>query len=327
MSSARRRPVWRQLVLGLLALCAAPALAQAQTHPSRPITIMVPVPPGGILDTYSRLIGDQLQKRWGQPVIVENKPGGGGVVALRALKEAAPDGHTLFPGTNAFGASPQFVKEFSYNPGEDFEPLTSVVYAPYVIITNRQTPATTLQELIALAKAQPGKLNFAVVPNSGQQLDTLDFLRRTRAEMVVIPYQGGAVALKSLMGDETQVYFGAALGIEKFTQTGDIKALAVTGAKRFPPLPNVPTVQEAAGITFDTGVYYNFLAPPKTPAALLDKFNRELRDIVENTEVKKRLDDLGYQVVTSSREEMRKILSDAVKQFAVVAKENGIEPK
>ncbi len=318
----------RTLGLAAIGLAAMTfAGAQAQTFPSKPITIIVPVPPGGILDTYSRLVGDQLQKRLGQPVVVENKPGGGGVIALRALKEAPPDGHTLFPGTNAFAASPFFVKGFSYTPGVDFETLTNVVFAPYVIITNRETPAKTLPELIGLAKASPGKLNFAVVPNSGQQLDTLDLLKKAGADMVVIPYQGGAVALKAILGNETQAYFGAALGIDKYTQTGDIKALAVTSARRFPPLPNVPTVKEATGLDMDTGVYYNFITTPNTPPAVLDRLDREIRDIVENTEVKQRLEGIGYQVITNTRQDMRRIFEDASKTFAKVAAENKIEAK
>ena len=318
----------RQFVTGFLALMIAGACAaQAQQYPSKQISIIVPFPPGGIHDVYSRMVGNVMQQRWGQPVVIDNRPGAGGWVGVQALAKAAPDGHTLMSAGHALASLPIFVKGSSFEPGKDFVPLTSVLYAPYVLITTTQLPVKSVGELIANAKANPGKLNFAVVPNSGQQLDTLDFLAKAGLNMVVVPYQGGAAALRSVLANEAQAYYGAALGLEANIKAGKIAALAVTGGKRFSPIPEVPTLREATGLDIDTGVLYAMYASPGTPKAIADKLHSEIVDIVQRTEVNAQIRQQGYEPVTMPADELAAIIVRDTRRGREVARVSNIQPQ
>jgi tripartite-type tricarboxylate transporter receptor subunit TctC len=308
----------------LLFFCSL-GLAQAQQYPTRPITIIVPTPPGGILDVYSRWIGHALEQRWGQSVIVENRTGAGGWIGIQALEKAAPDGYTLMAGASAMASLPIFVKGASFEPGKDFVPLTGVLYAPYVIITNTKAPAKTLSEFIAYAKANPGKLNMAVVPGSGQQVDELDFLAKAGIDMAVIPYQGGAPALRSVIADETQAYFGAVLGLEENVKAGRITPLAVTGTKRFPSLPDVPTVKEATGIDFETFILYALFAAPGTPDPIADKLRKEITDIVNNSEVNGQIKQANYEPMTTTGEELGALIRKDLARGREIARTNNLQ--
>lgn len=307
------------------ALCAGSSLAQQ--FPTKPMSIIVPFPPGGIIDTYSRIVGNGLQQRWGQSVVIENRPGAGGWIGIQSLAKATPDGHTLLATASPSAALPAFIKGSSFEPGRDLEPLTGVLYAPYVIITNTQTPAKSLGELLAHAKNNPGKLNFAVVPNSGQHVDTIDFLNKAGVNIVVVPYAGGAAALRSILANEAQVYFGAALGLEENVRAGKLLPLAVTSALPFARLPDVPTVKAASGIDFDSGILYALFASPGTAKPVLDKLHKEIVDIAQTPDVTAQFVKLGYEVRTTSREALAALLAREGRRAVEIARAAKIEPQ
>jgi tripartite-type tricarboxylate transporter receptor subunit TctC len=305
----------------------AAAPLAAQQYPSRPITIIVPVPPAGILDTLARLVGPELTKRWGQPVVVENRPGAGGMIGIRYVAHMPPDGYTLLSAASPQAQGELFIKGASFEPGKDTQPVAGLAYAPYVIITSTQTPAKTLPELIALAKASPGKLNFAVVPGSGQQLDTLDFLKRAGINMVVVPYQGGAQALRAVLANEAQAYFGAALGLEQNVKAGKLTALAVTSAKRSTELPDIPTVTESTGVEFNAGILYGLFTVPGTPSAIVQKLYKEIADIALNTEAGTALKKQSYEIRPTPPDEYAAILNHELSRGREIAKAANIQPQ
>jgi tripartite-type tricarboxylate transporter receptor subunit TctC len=310
----------------LAAVAFAAALpAAAQQFPSRQMQIVVPFPTGGILDTQARLIGAELQKRLGQAVVVDNRPGAGGAIGLQHFARQEADGHTLLSGASPQAMGELFLKSGSFQPGKDVASVTSTVYAPYVIITSTQVPAKTMKQYVAYAKANPGKLNFAVVPNSGQHIDTLDFLNRAAVKLEVVNYQGGAAALRAILANESQGYFGAALGLEENVKAGKLQILAVTSAKRFAVLPDVPTVKEALGIDFDTGVTYGMFTVPATPNAVVDRLNREIVEILHKTDVGDRLRKQSYEIRTSTPAEYSALLVSELRRGAAVARAAGIQ--
>jgi tripartite-type tricarboxylate transporter receptor subunit TctC len=301
--------------------------AAAQSYPSKPITIIVPFPPGGIHDVYTRWVGNALHQRLGQPIVIENRPGAGSWVGIQALAKAAPDGHTLFSAGHVVGFVSVFVKGASFEPGKDFVPLTGVLYAPFVIISTAQLPAKTLPELLAYAKANPGKLNFGYVPNGGNHLNTLEFIARTGGNMVPVPYQGGAPALRAVLANEAQIYLGAALGLEQNVKAGKINALAVTSATRFAPIPDVPTVRESTGMDFDRGVLYAMYASPGTPRPIADRLHKEIVDIVQNTEVNALIRKQGYEPATTTPEALAELILREIRTGREVARANNIQPQ
>jgi tripartite-type tricarboxylate transporter receptor subunit TctC len=308
-------------------LASAAGALHAQEFPSRQITIICSNPPGGITDWQARAFGDLLAKRFGQPVVVENRPGGGGVVALAALKLAKPDGHALMTLTTSSGAVPIFVKDASFEPGKDVAPVQTSFWAPYVIITNTKVPARTLREFIDHAKANPGKLNWSAVPNTTQHLDTLDLIRRTGVSITVVTYQGGAPALRALVANETQAYFGAVFGLDERVKSGQVTALAVTSAQPFPALPDLPTVKAAIGLDTDLKVRYGFATAAGTPKAIVDRLARELGELSTRSELTAQIRKQGYEPESTTPEEFVADMREQARRAREVAQAAGIRPQ
>ena len=322
-----RRGTCPTATLALAAIIAIALPALAQEYPSKPITILTSVNPGGVTDWQARTVGAHLNKRWGQPVVVENRPGAGGAVALQQLKRAAPDGHTLITASTASGMLPLFVKDTSYEPGKDIEPVQLAFYAPYVIITNTQVPAKTLKEFIDYARANPGKLNFAAVPNTSQHLDTLNFIRVTGVNIVTITYQGGAPALRALLANEAQAYFGAVFGLDQQVKAGKITPLAVTSSKPFPILPDIPTVKSAIGLDLDLTIRYGFATTAGTPKPIVDKLAREIADIVMKSEMNAQIRSQGYEPQVTTPEEFSAEMLRETRRAREIAQAAGIKPQ
>jgi tripartite-type tricarboxylate transporter receptor subunit TctC len=319
-------------IAALLSLSAAiaglfvPSAAPAQTFPTKPITVLVGLPPGGVIDWMGRTVAAELAKRWGQPVVVENKPGGGGAIAKAQTRQATPDGYTLLADTQIAVHSPLFLRDATWNPGKDIAPLTPVLFAPYVIITNTQVPAKSLREFIAHVKANPGKLNFAFVPNSGQQLDTLSFIKRTGIDIVPVSYQGGAPSLRALLANEAQVYFGAVFGLDAQVKAGKITPLAVTSAQRFPILPDVPTVKEAIGLDMDSTVQYGFYTTGGTPRPIIERLGKEIADIARG-DMAPQIRKQGYEPLTMTPDEWTTAIIAEGRRGAEVARDANIRPQ
>jgi tripartite-type tricarboxylate transporter receptor subunit TctC len=315
------------ITAGALLAAAAAGSVFGQDFPTRQITIICSNPPGGITDWQARAFGDLLSKRLGQPVVVENRPGGGGVVALAAIKLAKPDGHTLMTVTTASGAVPIFVKDASFEPGKDLAPVQISFWAPYVIITNTKVPAKTLREFLDYAKANPGKLNWSAVPNTTQHLDTLDLIRRTGVNIAVITYQGGAPALRALVANETQAYFGAVFGLEERVKSGQVTALAVTSAQPFPALPDLPTVKSAIGLDADLRVRYGFATTAGTPKPIVDRLARELGELSMRSELTAQIRKQGYEPESVTPEEFVTEMREQARRAREVAQTAGIKPQ
>jgi len=313
--------------LSATALLAAPLFAAAQGFPSKPITIINGNAPGGITDWQARAFGEQLTKRWGQPVVVENRPGGGGVIALPALQRSAPDGHTLITTTGSFGVRELFMKDQPFEPGRELAPVQTSFWAPYVIITNPKVPARTLKEFIDHARANPGKLNWAAVPNTSQHLDTLHFIRRAGVDITVITYKGGAPALQALVANEVQAYFGAVFGLEQRVKEGQVTALAVTSTSTFSPLPNLPSVKTALGLDVDLKVRYGFGTTAGTPKSIIDRLARELGDIAMKSEVTAQIRKQGYEPESTTPEEFAEAMREEMRRGRAVAEAAGIKPQ
>jgi tripartite-type tricarboxylate transporter receptor subunit TctC len=307
------------------AAVAAPAAAQTPTFPTRPMTIIAGVPPGGIIDWMARTVGAGLQARWGQPVVVENRGGANGWIAAQAVQKAPPDGHTLFAWVNTGITMPLLTKAASFEPGRDIEPLTPVLFAPYVIITNTQMPAANLKEFVAYAKANPGKLNWASGGGS-QRVDTFYFLRQNDLDIVIINYQGGAPALRSLLANETQAYFGAVFGLDAQVKAGKVRALAVTSPARFPVLPDVPTVKEALGTDLNLTVQYGFFTGGGVPKPIVDRLAREIADLARG-EMAPQIRKQGYEPLTMTPEEWTRAMRSEFERFRGVVGAAGVQPE
>jgi len=303
------------------------ASVHAEEYPARRITIVVPFAPGGIIDFMGRAVGEQLQRRWSQPVVVENKPGGNGAIGANTVMQAPADGHVLYAAANSLVSTPLFVKAASFNLERDLDPVAAMFYAPFVIITNSQVPAKNLREFINHAKANPGKLNFAVTSASSQLLDTLDFMARAGIAMQTVSYKSGSDSLRAVLANEAQAYLGAVFGLEEQVKAGRIVALAVTSAKPYPRLPGVPTVASAAGFDFDTGVLYGFFATKGTPKHTIDRLAAAIGDIALNSDVTARLKAQGYEPIAMGPAAFAEALAREARRAAVVARNAGIKPE
>jgi tripartite-type tricarboxylate transporter receptor subunit TctC len=319
----------RKILIGTLVAVGAASGATAvtaQNYPARSITIIAGVPPGGVVDWMARAMGQKLQERWGQSVVVENRPGASGWIALQALQKAPADGHTLFAYANVGITMELFVKGASFVPGKNVQPLTPAFWAPYVVITNTQVPARSLKEFVAHAKANPGKLNFASA-GGFQALDSYWLLRQAGMDMVIVNYQGGAAALRALMANETQAYLGAVFGLEQQVKAGKITALAVTSARRFPSLPDIPTVKEAIGADMDATVQYGYFTTFGTPRPVIDRLVREMTDVVLRSDMNEQIRKQGYDPITSTPEEWARGMLEEVRRARLVAEQTGVKPE
>ena len=287
------------LVLAAVGVTASTSFAQ--DYPSRAITVIVPQPPGGGTDIISRLVAQQLSVQVGQPVVIENRAGAGTVVGSDAAAKAAPDGYTLLAGLTAnMAVNPSLFRKLSYDPIRDFTPVGMLAEFPFVLVVSKNFPAHSVKELIALAKAKPGEINFASAGNgSGQHLSGELFKLMSGADITHVPYRGAAPAYSDVISGRTPVFFdnlASALGQIK---SGNVRALAVTGKERSPLLPDVPTVAEAGVPGYQNYVWFGFWAPKKTPRPIVEKLHAEIQKAVSNPTVRQRiLADAGVPMNT-----------------------------
>jgi len=308
-----------------VSLAGAPAIAQA--WPNKPVTLVVLTAPGGAQSSLTRLIADQLEKKWGQPVIVENKPGAGGLIASEYVSRAAPDGYTLLSGSDAISTYPLFMKATKFDVEKDLSPISIATYAPFILQINSKVPANNFKDVIAYAKANPGKMNQAIIGASQQMLDSILFGQKAGVDITIIPYAGGGPAITALLGDQVQFYFGSySVSVPHF-KTGALIPLAVGGEKRHPGLPDVPTLKEA-GIDMISGFWYGFYGPPAMPKDLRVKIATEMQEALRKPEVSKTLNEtLGFDVVASSVDEMAARIARETKMRKEIAAASKIEPQ
>ena len=306
-----------------LTLLAWPAVAQ--TYPAKPIRIVVPFPAGGTSDVLARILGQKMSESWGQPVVVENKPGSSGNLGADAVAKSAPDGYTLvLMDVGNLAISPALYK-LPFNVEKDFAPVAMVAYSPHLLVVSHQVPANTTAELIAYAKAQKGKLNFAAAAGTGSatHLAGVVFAQRSGIEWGYVPYKGGAQAMTDLIGGQVDVTFNGMVATLPHVKGGKIKLIAVSSAKRNAELPHAPTVAETLP-GFLTGSWQGLLAPAGTPKAVVDKLNAEVQRITALPDVKERLTTLGAEPTRMSPADFSHWLKAEMPAMAKIVKDEKI---
>ncbi|CAH1690470.1 conserved exported hypothetical protein [Hyphomicrobiales bacterium] len=277
----------------LAAMGAVGAQDAAAGYPKHPIKMVVPYPPGGTTDPVARFIAADIEKRLKQPVVVENKPGAAGSIGTEAVVRAAPDGYTLLTHTSVITVDPSFKKNLGYDVQKDLVPVSVLATGPYILVVNPSVPANNVQELIAYAKANPGKLNYgsAGVGSSGHLIGEM-FKMAAGIDMTHVPYKGGGPSIVGLTGNEVQLVFDT-LTSKPLVESGQLKALAVTDTKRWPSLPNVPTVMESGLKDFSVTIWVGTFAPAKTPPAIIEKLNAEIKTALSDPSMISRLEMIG----------------------------------
>jgi len=306
----------RKLLLLLLLL---PGISFSQSYPSKPVRIVLPFGPGGIADIVTRTIAPRLGEGLGQQVVVENLPGAGGIRAAEAVARAEPDGHTLLLLTNGNAVSQALFKSLPYDPVNDFAMISTVAYFSMVIVTGEKSKAKTLQDMIAIAKANPGKLNIGTITPGGTQHLAGELFRSTAGiDALVVPHKTtGEVIIATRNGNvDLAVDFVAPLLSN--IRSGALRALAVTAGKRFPGLPEVPTVIESGVAGYDVSSWNALAAPAKTPRAVIDRVQQELVKALAAPEVQKRFGELGVDGRTSTPAELRDFFVSESRRWARV---------
>src|SRR5438128_11036565 len=293
----------RFAVLFVPAMLALPA--HAQDYPTRTVTLIVPYPAGGGVDAMARIVADKLSAALGQQVVVDNRGGGSGLVGARAVVKAAPDGYTLLLGhTGTISINPSLYANAGYDPRKDFAPIGLIASMPVVLIAHPSFPAKTVADVIAFAKQQPGKLNFGTSAiGTGSYLTAEYFKSVAGLDMTLVPYRGTAPLMNDLLGGHVPVAFGVLPPAIGNVQSGNLRAIAVTGTKRFSLLPDVPTAAESGLPGFDAVLHYGLIAPVGTPRPIIERLNKELRALAESDLVKQRIQAEGGDAMTSTPEE------------------------
>jgi tripartite-type tricarboxylate transporter receptor subunit TctC len=312
-----------------IALCAALACtglsATAQNYPTKPITMVVPFPPGSGSDVAARVLAQNLSSSLGQSFVVENKLGAAGNIGAMEVVRAAPDGHTLLFSSNSAAASNvALLKSMPYDPARDFAPMSIVGTNPYALAVHPSLPVKTLKDLVALGKARPGAMPYGSAGNgAGTHLAMAMFLSRAGIEMNHIPYKGGSVAIAELVGGQVVAYFGNVAEIVPQARAGRVRALAVSGLKRSPQLPEVPTVIEQGYPGFHAFTWNGILAPAKTPSAVVARVAKEIATAVRDPGVIKRLDAIGVEPLGNTPTEFTKVLEESITIYADVVRISG----
>jgi tripartite-type tricarboxylate transporter receptor subunit TctC len=321
MKLSRRRTLGAAAALAL-----APDLAWAQAFPSKPIRLIVPYSAGGGADTTARLIAPKLQEALGQTVVVENKPGAGGMIGDEIVAKAAPDGHTLLIGAFAHAVNPSLFPKMPFRTPEDFAPVSLLVTVPELMVITPSHPAKTVAELVALAKAQPGKLSYASSGNgSAQHLAAELFKMRTGTDIQHVPYKGGALAVADVAAGHVPFYFGNMSAALPQARGGRVRPLAVTSPARSPAAPDVPTLTEAGVPDCEISEWNALIAPAGTPPAVIARLHMEVAKIMRAEEMKAKFADLGADAIGSTPDELAAFLRSEMKKWAEVVKAANIK--
>jgi tripartite-type tricarboxylate transporter receptor subunit TctC len=311
-------------ISGTALLAALATSAFAQGYPSKPAKVIVPYPPGGPTDIVARVVSQKLSEQMGQQFIVENRPGAGGNIGAEAVAKSPADGYTLLVATTAHAINPALFKSLGYNLVKDFAPVSQLTSGPLVIVANPSLPAKNVKELIALAKAKPGSLNYASSGN-GQSTHLSAELFGTMAgiKMNHIPYKGSAPALTDVMGGQASLMFDTMLSAMPQVKNGKLKAIAVTSASRSPAAPDVPTVAESGLPGYEAIAWNGLLAPAGTPAEVVGKLNAELKKALDAPDVKDRFSAQGFGAAWNTREAFAKFIQAELDKWAKVVKVSG----
>ena len=308
----------------VLLLAVLPLLAFAQPWPSKPIRMVVPFAPGGVTDNSARIVAAKMQEALGQPVVVENRTGAGGIIATDHVAKAAPDGYTILMASAAPQTLLQFVQKTGYDGLKDFAPITLVNTFPIVLMVHPSVPAQNVRELIALAKAQPGKLNFAGAGGLTQFAGEI-FKYMAGIDMVYIPYKGGAPAAAAAAAGDAQVTFANYSDALTHMKSGRLRALGMTSAKRFPQSPEVPTIAESAIPGYQVDSWNGLLAPAGTPADIVNRMAVAVQEGYKDPGTRKRLEEMGTVPVGDTPAQFRSFVQAELTKWGEFVKKSGIK--
>jgi len=319
----------RCLFIAAVALAATLNSAQAQNYPTRPITLVIPFAPGGSTTIVGRGVAEKMSELLGEKIIVDNRPGAGGTLGTRAVAKSEPDGYTLVLGyTGTLAIGPSLYKNVGYDPRKDFAPIGMIGNAPNSLVVNPSFAPTTLAELIAYAKANPGKVNFGSAgAGTASHITGEYFARAAGITLVHIPYKGTGPALTDLLGGHIPMAFAPIPASHSNVAAGKLRALAVTSTTRSGLLPDVPTIAESGIAGFDASLYYGLVAPAGTPRPIIDRLNKALREALASEAVKRQLGNDGTDITPGSPEDYAALIDKDEKKWAQLVKQSGVEPE
>ncbi|HUA53762.1 MAG TPA: tripartite tricarboxylate transporter substrate binding protein [Candidatus Sulfotelmatobacter sp.] len=322
----------RRLLFGLAAcwgaaLAVAATSAAADDYPNRPVHVIVGFAPGGTTDITARLIAQSLTELWGQQIVVENRPGAATVIASEVVAQSPPDGYTLFQNSNSHVAAGLIHLHLNYDPIKSFTPISKVLFTPNIILVNNNVKAHTLPELIALARANPGKLSYGnpgigTITHLGGEL----FKQMAHIDIVPVAYRGGALSIQALISGELPMTFNTVPEIMAQVQAGTVRPIAVTTAKRAMALPDVPTIGETLP-GYDVEIWQAWLGPAGMPAPIVAKINAGLAKVLTSPQIQQRFADLGAQAIGSTPDELGATMRSELARWTQVVQVAGIKPQ
>ena len=325
-SSSALRPLDKICLLALLAcvtLAAAPVLAQT-AYPVKPIRLIVALPAGGPTDILARLIAQPLSANLGQPIVVDNRPGAGGNIGAELVAKSPADGYTMFMGTSGpLAINPSLYKTIGFDPLRDFAPVILAASAPFVIVAHPSLAANNVKELIALAKAKPGSVNYGSVQGNASHLATELFDFMTGIKMTLVPYKGAAQATTDVIAGQIQLSFASTPGSVSLLKAGKLKSIAVTSAKRIGVLPEVPTVAESGVPGYEASVWYGIVVPAKTPKDIVTKLNVEIGKILKERANRDKIAAADFEVTATTPGEFGEFIRTETAKWTKVVKASG----
>ena len=327
-STTKMSRLLQSAVLVIAVLCGVEhADAQTAAYPTRPIKLVVPAAPGGGTDVLARLLAKRLSEGLSQPVVIDNRPGAGGVLGSEQVARAAPDGYTILLGTVAtHGLAPSLMKAMPYDPVEDFAHITKGVVVTNILVVHPSVPAHTAKEFLALVKAKPGELNYSSSGRgSGAFMAGELFAQMANAEITHVPYKGGGLAVSGLVAGHVQFSFATAPSVMALIQAGRLRAFGVTTPTRFAGLPELPTLSEAILPGFEASNWYAFFAPARTPVAIVDRLNAEIHQAMGQPEILKALSEQGMEPTLSTPSEQLEFIRAEIAKWSALVKVRGIE--
>jgi tripartite-type tricarboxylate transporter receptor subunit TctC len=320
-------PNRRQIISLAAAAMSLPALAQTSSFPQKPVRIVVPYTTGGSNDVIARLLAQQLQEAWGQPVVVENKPGAAGNIGSSDIAKSAPDGHSLLlTNINIVSMNPGLIANMPFDPQKDFAPISLLGTTALALVVHPSVAANNVRELIDLARKEPGRLNYASSGNgSPQHMSAEMFKAMTKTNLTHIPYKGAAPAVNDLLGGQVQVTVGVVNQLMPHIRAGKLKALGVTSRKRLVQMPDVPTLDEAGVPGYESEIWLGLAAPAATPPAIIEQINQAVRKAMATADVVSKLQAQGIDVLVSSPDQMRQRGLEDLKRWGDIIRTAGIK--
>jgi len=317
--------IFLRMLLALALLATAVPATSAQGYPTKPVKVIVTFPPGGTPDIYGRIMSAELQKIWNQSVVLENRTGAGGTIGTDFVAKAAPDGYTLlFAADATITIAPHLYSKLPYDPVRDLAPIVNVAAGPFVLMANPAFPADNVKELIALVRAQPGRISYASSGAGGQQHLAMESIRTLAGsmDMIHVPYKGFGQGIADVLANQVPLIFGGITASIQLTRSGKLKALGVTGPKRAKALPEVPAIAETLP-GFDITAWYGFLAPAGTPREIVKKIHDDAVTIIRRPDFLERLDRDGIEPVGNTPEEFAAQIRTDLARWSKVVKAAG----